>query len=93
MRAVVRNAARHNGRLTKLVWQRRKVKQRPLVIIADISGSMEKYARLYLGKYPDKGYTAQVKSVLAALRARYDVTRRTPDKDVRAQTDWIADEL
>ncbi len=48
MRAVVRDAARHNGRLTRLLWQRRKVKQRPLVIIADISGSMEKYARLLL---------------------------------------------
>jgi uncharacterized protein with von Willebrand factor type A (vWA) domain len=48
MRAVVRDAAQHNGRLTRLVWQRRKVKQRPLVIIADISGSMEKYARLLL---------------------------------------------
>jgi uncharacterized protein with von Willebrand factor type A (vWA) domain len=48
MRAVVRDAAQHNGRLTRLFWQRRKVKQRPLVIIADISGSMEKYARLLL---------------------------------------------
>ncbi|HTV02871.1 MAG TPA: radical SAM protein [Luteitalea sp.] len=54
---------------------------------------LEKYARLYLGKYPDKGYTAQVKSVLATLRARHEVTRRAPDKDVRAQTDWIADDL
>jgi uncharacterized protein with von Willebrand factor type A (vWA) domain len=48
MRAIVRDAAQHSGRLTRLVWQRRKVKQRPLVIIADISGSMEKYARLLL---------------------------------------------
>ena len=48
MRAVVRDAAQHNGYFTRLVWQRRKVKPRPLVIIADISGSMEKYARLLL---------------------------------------------
>ena len=48
MRAVIRDAAQHNGQLTRLRWQRRKVKQRPLVIIADISGSMEKYARLLL---------------------------------------------
>jgi uncharacterized protein len=48
MRAVVRDAARHNGVPTKLARQRRTVKQRPLVIIADISGSMEKYARLLL---------------------------------------------
>ena len=54
---------------------------------------LEKYARLYLHKYPDPTYTAQVKGVLAALRARYEVKRRTPDADVRLQTDWIADEL
>ncbi len=48
MRAVVREAARHGGVPVQLTWQRRKLKQRPLVIIADISGSMEKYARLLL---------------------------------------------
>jgi len=48
MRAVVRDAARHGGVPARLTWQRRKLKQRPLVIIADISGSMEKYARLLL---------------------------------------------
>jgi hypothetical protein len=45
-----------------------------------------------VAKYPDPSYTAQVKGILAALRARY-ANRRTPDEDVRRQTDWIADEL
>ena len=53
---------------------------------------LEKYARLYVGKYPDKAYAAQVKGILAALRARYD-NRRTPDEDVRRQTDWIAEDF
>jgi len=48
MRAVLRDAARYDGSPTKLYWQRRTLKQRPLVMIADISGSMEKYARLLL---------------------------------------------
>jgi uncharacterized protein len=48
MRAVVRDAARHGGVPLQLAWQRRKVKPRRLVLIADISGSMEKYARLLL---------------------------------------------
>jgi uncharacterized protein with von Willebrand factor type A (vWA) domain len=48
MRAVLRDAARHGGVPLRLAWQRRKVKQRPLVLLADISGSMEKYARLLL---------------------------------------------
>ena len=29
-------------------WKRRRRKERPLVIIADISGSMEKYADIFL---------------------------------------------
>ena len=48
MRALVRQAARHGGVPLRLAWQSRKRKPRPLVIIADISGSMEKYARLLL---------------------------------------------
>jgi uncharacterized protein with von Willebrand factor type A (vWA) domain len=48
MRAVLRDAARHNGVVAHLAWQQRTLRHRPLVIIADISGSMEKYARLLL---------------------------------------------
>ncbi len=48
LRKIVRDAAQHGGIPAKLYWQRRKQKQRPLVLIADISGSMEKYARLLL---------------------------------------------
>lgn len=54
---------------------------------------LEKYARLYVGKYTDKAYAAQVKGILAALRARYDGNRRTPEEDVRRQTDWIAEDF
>lgn len=48
MRRVVREAARHGGVPLRLPRQARKRKPRPLVIIADISGSMEKYSRLLL---------------------------------------------
>jgi uncharacterized protein with von Willebrand factor type A (vWA) domain len=48
MRRILRESARHQGIALRLAWQRRKIKQRPLVLIADISGSMEKYARLLL---------------------------------------------
>jgi hypothetical protein len=48
VRRVLREAARYNGVPLRLARQRRKVKQRPLILIADISGSMEKYARLLL---------------------------------------------
>lgn len=48
MRAIIRDAAQHGGVPLRLFRQRRKSKQRPLVVIVDISGSMEKYARLLL---------------------------------------------
>jgi uncharacterized protein with von Willebrand factor type A (vWA) domain len=48
LRAVLRESARHGGVPLRLAWQRRKQRQRPLVLIADISGSMETYARLLL---------------------------------------------
>ncbi len=54
---------------------------------------LEKYGRIYTRTYPDPAYARQVKAVLAALRVRYDANRRTPEEDVRRQTDWIADEL
>jgi len=46
MRRVMASAVRHSGVPLVLTWQSRKIKQRPIVLIADISGSMEKYSRL-----------------------------------------------
>lgn len=48
LRRVIASAARHGGLPLTLAWQSRKIKQRPVVLIADISGSMEKYSRLVL---------------------------------------------
>lgn len=48
LRRVLRAATKHGGVPLHLAWQERKIKQRPVVIIADISGSMEKYARILL---------------------------------------------
>ena len=48
MRRVLRRAAHYGGTPLHLSWQSRKIKPRPLIILADISGSMEKYSRLLL---------------------------------------------
>ena len=48
LRRVIRDAARHDGTPIRLWYRSRKIKQRPIVLIADISGSMEKYSRLVL---------------------------------------------
>ena len=47
-RRTLRLAARQGGVPLRLCRQRRKVKPRPLVLLADVSGSMEKLSRLVL---------------------------------------------
>jgi uncharacterized protein with von Willebrand factor type A (vWA) domain len=48
LRAMLRDAARHMGTPLRPRWRRRITRPRPLVLMADISGSMERYARLFL---------------------------------------------
>ena len=48
MRRIVRHNLRYGGEVLKLPERRRKVKERPLVLICDISGSMERYTRMLL---------------------------------------------
>lgn len=48
MRRVFRRNLRYGGEPLKLAWRRRKQKRRPLVVICDISGSMERYSRILL---------------------------------------------
>jgi uncharacterized protein len=44
----LRRAMRQGGELTRLHWRSFKRKPRPLVVLLDISGSMERYARMLL---------------------------------------------
>jgi len=48
MRKVLATSVKHGGVPVKFEYQAKKIKQRPIVLIADISGSMEKYSRLVL---------------------------------------------
>jgi len=48
LRHVVRHNARYGGELIELPVRARKIKRRPLVLICDVSGSMERYARMLL---------------------------------------------
>jgi uncharacterized protein with von Willebrand factor type A (vWA) domain len=47
-RATLRGSLRHGGIALELRHQKRKIRTRPLVVICDISGSMDRYARLLL---------------------------------------------
>jgi uncharacterized protein with von Willebrand factor type A (vWA) domain len=48
LRRTLRGSTRPEGDLMPIVRRERRRRQRPLVIIADVSGSMEKYADLFL---------------------------------------------
>lgn len=48
LRRTLRGTTRPHGDLMPIVRRERRKRQRPLIIIADISGSMEKYADLFL---------------------------------------------
>lgn len=48
LRRTLRGTVRPTGDLMPIITRRRRLRQRPLIVIADISGSMEKYAEMFL---------------------------------------------
>ena len=48
LRRIVRRNMRYGGELIELPTRTRKTKKRPLILICDISGSMERYSRMLL---------------------------------------------
>ncbi len=48
LRTMLRAAVRTDGELVLWRWLRRRGRPRPLVLVADVSGSMERYSRLLL---------------------------------------------
>jgi len=48
LRRTLHSAVGPSGDMMLMSWKRRRKKERPLIIIADISGSMEKYADIFL---------------------------------------------
>jgi uncharacterized protein with von Willebrand factor type A (vWA) domain len=48
LRRTLRGSTRPEGDLMPIVRRQRRRRQRPLIVIADISGSMEKYAEMFL---------------------------------------------
>ncbi|HEY6628189.1 MAG TPA: VWA domain-containing protein [Acidimicrobiia bacterium] len=48
LRRTLHRAVGPTGDLMEMQWKRRRKRERPLIIIADVSGSMDKYAELFL---------------------------------------------
>ena len=97
VRRTLRDSAQFGGELLHLKTRRRKVKARRLVVICDVSGSMERYTRMLLHFIHSlyAGLESQVEAFLFATRLTR-VTKQLGRRDIdgavsevaRAVPDW-----
>ncbi|MBS1251962.1 MAG: hypothetical protein MAG451_00996 [Anaerolineales bacterium] len=91
MRRVFRQNLRYGGEPLKLAWRRRKQKRRPLVVIGDISGSMERYSRVLLQFiYAITNGLEKVEAFVFSTRLTR-ITRHLKQGDVDEALDYVAD--
>ena len=84
LRRMIRKNIRYGGELLEIPARRRKEKRRPLVLLCDISGSMERYSRMLLHfMHTLTGGMDRIEAFLFATR----LTRIT-----RELSHWRADE-
>lgn len=90
LRRSLRQNLRYGGELIEWPTRERKSKPRPLVVIADISGSMERYTRLLLHFIYSlaEGLTNQVEAFVFSTRLTR-ITRQIRGKDI----DWVLHEV
>ena len=95
-RATLQAMARHGGELWDMRWRRARLKPAPLVLLADISGSMSRYSRMLLHFAHALGHAeARVESFVFGTRLTRTtrlLKSRDPDiavaQVVRAVEDW-----
>jgi hypothetical protein len=95
LRATVRASLRHGGELVERRFREPSVRQRPMVLVVDVSGSMAPYARMLL-QYTQAAVAARRRVEAFALGTRLTrITRelhgRDPDRALRRATDRVAD--
>ncbi len=96
VRRVVRRNLRHGGELVTLPRRRHEPKPRPLIVICDVSGSMERYARLllqFIGSLAERGERVEAFVFATRLtRITRELSRREPLRSVpsipRVVPDW-----
>lgn len=91
LRRTLRQSLRHGAEPVRLLRRKRKRTPRPLVVLVDISGSMESYARIFLQfLYCLRGATDRLEAFVFATRLTR-LTRQLRHRDVdRALTDATA---
>ena len=96
LRRVLRRNMKYGGELVELPRRRRREKPRPLVLISDVSGSMERYTRMLLhfihSIYGGLGYLEAFLFATRLTRITGYLARRGVDEAVtevsRAVPDW-----
>jgi uncharacterized protein len=84
IRRVLRRSLRFGGELLVFSWKHPTLRPRPLVLLCDISGSMERYTRLLLNfAYALKSASARVEAFVFATRLTR-ITRLLRSHDVDA---------
>ena len=95
LRRSLRRGLRHGGEIFHLARRRRRTKPRPLVVLCDISGSMEAYARIFLQFIYSLGATTDhLEAFVFATRLTRitrQLERRRVDDALREATARIVD--
>lgn len=96
LRRAIQKSIRRRGEIIELAWRRRKRKPRPLVVVCDISGSMERYSRLFLymmfalvqgsGRIETFVFGTRLTRITSALR-HYDLDVAL-DRTAMSVVDW-----
>lgn len=89
--AALRRMGRQGGEIVSLPRKRRRVREAPLVVLCDISGSMHRYTRVFLHfLHALSGNRAHVSVLLFGTRLT-NVTRHLRHRDVDAAVDAVRD--
>jgi uncharacterized protein len=92
-RATLRYSLKHGGTPIELRRQRRKIRTRPLVLICDISGSMDRYARLLLRFVHALGQGLESTEVFVFGTRLTRITRALRKRDVDAAITQVVESV
>jgi uncharacterized protein with von Willebrand factor type A (vWA) domain len=92
-RATLRGSLRHGGTPLELRRQKRKIRTRPLIVICDISGSMDRYARLLLRFVHALGQGLENTEVFVFGTRLTRITRELRKRDVDTAITQVANSV
>ncbi len=95
LRRTLRSAAAAEGDMMRLAVTERRIRQRPLVFIADVSGSMERYAEMLLYfAHAGRGRLGRIEAFVFSTRLTRitrELATRQPGEAIRRVADAVHD--